>query len=152
MKKKSIFLFLSAIILIIGCDKFYYIPLSKKSKDLTINTKCGRINISLHNWQGDSFDFYQDYQFKDTVRIYKDSLNIFFKNKKYPTFFIKESKGVLSDETLDLIGKSFIRTAFYIDEEINKGDTVQVYPRGYLYCNEKEIALDSLNIVIPQDL
>lgn len=135
-----------------GCDTFYYIPLSKKSKDLTINTKCGRLNISLHNWQGDSFDFYQEYQLKDTVRIYKDSLYIFFKNKKYPTFFIKDSKGVLSDETLELIGKSSIRTSFYIDQEINKGDTLQIYPKGYLYCNGEVITLDSLDIIIHQDL
>lgn len=146
------YILLLLLILISSCDRFYSIPLSKAKSGINFSTQCGELDIELRNWQGHSFDFYQSYQLHDSLTLYKDSLQIILKNETYPIQFLREGKGYLEDNKVDLIGNSLLRSSFHIKKKVNKGDTLKIFPRGYIYCKGREVKFDSLHVIIDQDL
>jgi len=75
-------------------------------------------------------------------------LKIKFKNNYYPCIFVWSS-----DSTkLNIYGKTLVRTAFEIPSQVNKGDTIFVYPKGYIYCNEQAVQIDTLVLIMKEDL
>ncbi|MDP4197242.1 MAG: hypothetical protein Q8940_19490 [Bacteroidota bacterium] len=144
-------LFLTAIIFSIfylsGCDTFYSIPLNTNSDTLNVKFECGKVDITLQNWQGHVFDFYQNYKLENSVKLYVDSLTIRYKGRMIPCHFVDDESKVIVVE-----GKKQIRTAFRIDDKIKKGDTITVIPDGYIYCNDNKLNLDSLQLIMTEDL
>ncbi|MGE5679237.1 MAG: hypothetical protein ACM34K_00015 [Bacillota bacterium] len=148
MKLKPI---LAAIIISIsylsGCDTFYSIPLNTNSDTLSVKFECGKADITLQNWQGHVFDFYQYYKIENKVKLYVDSLTIRYKGRIIPCHFVDDESKVIVVE-----GEKQIRTTFEIDDKIKRGDTITVIPDGYIYCNDKKLNLDSLQLIMTKDL
>jgi hypothetical protein len=135
-------------VLIFSCDAFYTIPLNEKSDTLKVNFDCGNVEIYLQNWQGHVFDFYQTFNVNKQVTLNLDSLRVKYKNNLYPCHFIEYSDSV----KLTILGNKKIRTAFRIKSKVNKGDTIFVYPQGYIYCGDHPVRLDSLILIMKEDL
>lgn len=154
MQKKQIlsswilFALMVLLITIPSCDAFYIIPLNDKSKTLTVNFECGNVDIYLQNWQGHAFDFYQTFDVHQPVTLNLDSLRIKYKKNSYPCSFI----GYPDSVKLTIKGKRKIRTAFQILRNVDKGDTLFVNPTGYIFCNGKSIEMDTITLVIQENL
>jgi len=148
-RKKIKFLFSSIILFIfISCDAFYIIPLNDKSETLNLNFECGQVDIYLQNWKGHAFDFYQDFDVNNNVTLNLDSLKIKFRNNYYPCYFV----GVSDSTKLTILGQTQVRTAFEIQRRVNKGDTIFVYPKGYIHCNGQAVQIDTLVLIMKEDL
>lgn len=153
LQKRTLFysnplLFLILLVAFSACDAFYIIPLNEKSKTLTINFECGKVDIYLQNWQGHAFDFYQTFEVHQPVTLNLDSLRIKYKGQNYPCYFIGHPDSV----KLTIQGKRKVRTAFQILRNVNKGDTLFVNPNGYIFCNGKSVAMDTLTLVMQENL
>ncbi len=147
--KTAIGLFIIGASLLVGCDTFYRIPLSESSDTLSIKFDCCRLTVYLEVWQGHAFDFYQTYEAFGEVNLYPDSLVIVYKNQRYLCSFVAE-KG--NPRTLAFSGSRLVRTAFEIESKVNKGDTIKVFPNGYLYCGKKKLELKPLTLILSEDL
>ena len=135
---------------IYSCDTFYHIPMVKNSDKLTINSDCGKIEIQLINWQGHAFDFYQDYNLNGEIILRKDSIKVYYKKQKYSCGFIGEKN--FRKKEIKITGIGEIRTAFRIKNRIKKNDTITIIFGGYMYCNSKKINIDTINLIVPEDL
>lgn len=149
MTPKFIPFFLLITLITVGCDTFYTIPLSKESDTLRVNFDCGNIKITLQNWQGIAFDFYQYFDLEQEAVLHSDSLSVKYKGQDFECYFVGEDG---DSSILTISGKRTVRTAFSIEQKINEGDTIIVIPDGYLYCNDKEVKIKELQLIIAQDL
>src|SRR5687767_2873220 len=137
-------------IVLVGCDTFYHIPINGQTDEFKVSIDCGTLKVRMINWQGHSFDFYQDYDFNEPVTFYSDSIKAYWKDQTFPLTFIAQSPG--NQESLTIKGKGGIRTAFHIQQRVKKGDTITVVPNGYIYCNKRKVNLDTLELIINEDL
>jgi hypothetical protein len=147
--KITIILFFSFVTLLIGCDTFYRIPLSDSSDTLSVKYDCCQLDVYLEVWQGHAFDFYQTFDAYSGIILYPDSLVIEYKSQRCPCIFVAE-KG--NPKSLSISGKRKVRTAFYIKSKVNKGDTIKVFPNGYLYCGQNKLEIKPLILILSKDL
>ena len=137
-------------IILLGCDTFYTIPINGQTGELNVNLACGTMKVKMLNWQGHHFDFYQTCDFNGPVTFYADSIKAYWKNQTLPLRFIGED--VSNRKQITIQGKTEFRTAFYIDQDVKKGDTITVVPRGYMYCGNHKVDLDTLTLITTVDL
>lgn len=149
MKFRTVLFLPALLLLIFGCDSFYTIPLSKESDTLRVKLECGTVDITLHNWQGHVFDFYQEFDVKGDVVLKSDSLFIRYKGQELECHFVGEDTAATQ---LVISGKRTVRTAFIIKQDVNIGDTIFVRPSGYLNCNNIDIEIKELKLVMDQNL
>lgn len=151
LEEKDMRIYILFISLIISsCDRFYHIPINGETEPLRLNFDCGSANIKLINWQGHSFDFYQDFNIKQPITLYADLIHAYFKNEKYNLFF-----PTLDYQNIDKVNineNQSLRIAFHIEEKVNKGDTIMVVPNGYIYCKGKKVNVDTLFLIPTQNL
>ena len=141
-------LILIVLITLSSCDTLNYIPLTDSGDTLNVKFECDEVNISLVNWQGHVFDFYQEFNLNESVTLFKDSLIIIYNDKLIPCYFVGQEDSI----KITVREKSFVRTAFQIESKINKGDTIKVNPAGYIYCGNKRINFNRLTLIIQEDL
>ena len=149
MKSKIIFFaIIVTSIYFIGCDTFYYIPLSDNSDTLSVNFNCGKLKMSLLVWQGHTFSFNQTYDVSDTVKLFSDSLYIEYKNNVYHCSHYVDK----CDSSLSFIGFKNVRNSFEIDDKVNKGDTIKVFTKGYIHCESKSVYIKPMILIIKKDI
>lgn len=155
LKNSSIFKHLLYILIIsisisylYSCNAWYEIPLTNESDTLSISSNCGTIDIRLANYQGGPFYFWQDYDLRDTVFLYKDSIEVYFKNEKYNCFNVGTT-----EESLAIFDSGTARIGFIIsDHPVKKDDIITVIFGGYIYCKSQKINIDTLTLIMKEDL
>jgi len=147
-----ILLISTSISYLYSCGGSYDIPLTNESDTLSISCNCGTIDIRLQNFQGGPFYFWQDYHLTDTVYLHKDSIEVYYKNKKYSCFYvgIKEESN-----TLTIFDSGTTRIGFHIADyhyNIREKDTITIIFGGYIYCESQKINIDTLTLIMREDL
>ena len=138
--------------LLYSCDSWYDIPLTNESETLSISSNCGAIDFRLGNFQGGPFYFWQDYNLTDTVFLYKDSIEVYYKNQKYSCFYVG-----IKDEPNPLVisDSGTLRFGFHIADhhnQIMENDTLTIIFGGFIYCESQKISVDTLTLVMREDL
>ena len=142
---------ISACALLASCDAFYHIPINGSTHGATFTTSCGSLKVKMINWQGHSFDLYQNYDLTEPVMLYSDSIKAIWRNQTYDLVFTLPANE-RGSRSIKVAGLAEIRTTFHIAENVKKGDTIIIIPAGYLHCNGKRITLDTMTLAIQEDL
>jgi hypothetical protein len=137
------------VIPLLGCDAFVKVPLTDTSDTLRVQFECGTLEVSMMVFQGHSFDFRQSFDIHDSITLSPDSLIVEYKNRTYPCYFLEDLEGF---SKITFTGNRMVRTAFHIDSNVNRGDTITVFPRSYLKCRGIVVEIQPITLIMTEDL
>jgi len=50
-----------------------------------------------------------------------------------------------------MTGEGYLKIDFEVDQTVHKGDTIKLHSQGYIYCQNKILPLDTLNLIIDKE-
>jgi hypothetical protein len=146
--RKKMSLLLIILFLITSCDKTSEIFLDGDN-DITVSFDCGVVNLNSRSMGNREFVVLQTYTLNKEITIFKDSLEIHYKDQIIP--FSLEFKGKeMNQSALRINQSSEILLRFYIPGGIEKGDTINLVPDGYLYCDQKKVDVGNVHLTLSE--
>ncbi len=131
-------------------ERSYHLPLAGASHTLRIAGDWGSATLSLDNWQGHLFTLAQDYDLRDTLHLYRDSLLARFKGSVAPVRFSGRDTSKMA--VIAIGGRTTLSTEFRVDEDVNKGDTLVIDLTRYAQRNGSRLDFPRIVVIIPEDL
>lgn len=144
--RKQMSLLLIILFLITSCDKTSEIFLDGDN-DITVSFDCGVVNLNSRGMGNREFVVLQTYTLNKEITIFKDSLVIHYKDQNIPFSLEFEGKE-MNLSALKINQSSEILLRFYIPGGIEKGDTINLVPDGYLYCNQKKVDVGNVHLTL----
>ena len=132
---------LTLFIWLVGCNITYKVRNQDNAIEHIVFIPCGKITIELVGKGNSKFVLKQDFDLDANVAVFTDSLCIAYNGKKVlPVFNIKMNEVVMVEAN-----KEFdLQASFDLDEGVFDGDTILVFGRSYIECNQHLISLDTL--------
>ncbi len=146
--RKQMSSLLIILFLITTCDKTSEIFLDGDN-DITVSFDCGVVNLNSRSMGNREFVVIQTYTLNKEITIFKDSLEIHYKDQNIP-FSLEFEDKEMNQSALKINQSSEILLRFYITGGIEKGDTINLVPDGYLYCDQKKVYVGNVHLTLSE--
>jgi len=147
--KKSIALFVLLFSLIF-CDPRIDLSVNGTLEEWNISFNCANVNILASTMGGHIFSIYTKYQVGKEFFINTDSLTILFEGNEIPFYHMGSGKKIEQNQIIVNSNRE-IQIDFEIKNGVRKGEVITILTKGYIYCENKPVELDTLNLSMEKD-
>ncbi len=145
MKKVSYIFLLVFSFTFYSCDKTITLPIDDATGK-KIDFPCGSVSIKATKSFGPGYTISHQFNLINQVTLYFDSLKI-ENNGTQLEFDITDETGKNIDEKiLNVSNKKYIN--IHIRQNLQTGDTLVAYVKGFIICNRVSVYNDSLRIIL----
>jgi len=131
------------IALLSGCNITYKVR--NQHGDITYiqHLPCGRVTYELIGKGNSKFMIKQRFDLDSDIQIFPDLLELHY-NDNIIEAIQDLKKSIKNHEFITVSGRKSMQTAFEFDKGVFEGDTILVYGKGYMKCNNEVISMDTL--------
>jgi|688.fasta_scaffold385138_1 hypothetical protein len=145
IKIPSILFFLVTTVFLHSCDKTITLPIDD-ADGKKIDFLCGSVSISASKSFGLGYTISHQFNLINQVTLYFDSLKIENKGAQLEFEITDETGKSIAEKILNVSNKKYIN--LHIRQNLQTGDTLVVYVKGFIICNGVSIYNDSLRITL----
>jgi len=128
------------VYVLVSCNVTYKVYNTENELKSLLHTPCGTLAIQLIGKGNSKFRMLHEYQAKEPIIIYSDSLMVLFNGVTINAEHQKLSSG----EHWELENNDSFEVQFIIEEGVFDGDTIAIFGRGYVQCLNDFVELDTV--------